>query len=54
MHEIKYFWEKSIYSLQKGKFYYKFWKQLTIIIFLNIKCLILTGCLLGETNSLSK
>lgn len=43
MRNIVYFWEKALYSTRKGKFHWRPWKQLFIIIFLNFKCLFLTG-----------
>jgi hypothetical protein len=43
MNNIKFFYNQAIRSLRKGKFYYRPWKNLAQIIFLNFKCLILTG-----------
>lgn len=43
MEEIKYFYKKAIYSARKCKFHYRSWKQLMIIVLLNITCLVLNG-----------
>lgn len=45
---LYYFWNKSIMSLKKGNFYYRIWKQLFIILFLNIKSILLTGYTIDE------
>jgi|AntAceMinimDraft_18_1070375.scaffolds.fasta_scaffold20697_4 hypothetical protein len=41
MEDIKYFWEKALYSARKGVFHPRSWKQLIIIILLDFKCLYL-------------
>lgn len=43
MGEIKYFYGKVKFSMRKGKFCYRPWKQLIQIILLNFECLVLTG-----------
>jgi hypothetical protein len=43
MRTIQYFWMRAMFSTRKGKFYYRPWKQLIMIILLNTYCLVLTG-----------
>lgn len=50
MKTLSYFFNKAIWSSRKGKFYYRPWKQVLLILWLNIKCLFLTGRTIDEIN----
>jgi hypothetical protein len=48
MGTIKYFWKCAVRSARGGKFNYRAWNQLYMVICLNIVSLLSTGCFIDN------